>query len=315
MSDTFYRQQLKKPQAQSFYDGLFQQTARGNTGGIYRLYAGEPKTAARDGLNAIKALHLDHPEFFHLGKTNRAILRGNVLTVINDILYSPEHTERLSRLLKHLLYKLSMDTQGLPAWERERIVYERIARYMRYENHREALDHNVAGPLLRKSGVCEGYTCLMTLTLRHVGIPCIKVSGRGRNEAHCWNLAWIDGKPCHLDVTWDREMNGYVPFVYFNLNDHDIRRTHTISTKGLPECTDSSLGFYQQSGLFFPSDRDGSQYIAKAFRKGAQSTQIRLADGLNIERCVKNGIAGAPAGRYIYHCNPDYKTAIVIKAT
>lgn len=311
--DVFYRNQLGSPQAMIFYDRLLSEIRRGNIGGLYCLTPERSETAVRDGLNAIQALRNDHPEFFHLNPASQAVLSRGKLSVINRALYTPSQIKRLSRLLEHLLQQLTAGTRQLSDWEKERVIYDRIVRYMHYENRHEMLDHNVAGPILRESGVCESYVCLMILTLRRVGIPCIRVNGYGRKEAHCWNMVWLGGHPCHLDVTWDKEINGQVSHFYFNLTDDEITKTHTIRTPGLPVCNTPSLNYYRRQDLLFDSSKDAARAIASAFRAGRSGVQIRLAEGLDLTQCIKQGVARSPCGTYAHCSNPEYQTAVITR--
>ena len=77
-----------------------------------------------------------------------------------------------------------------------------IARKLSYNNHSDVRDHNIVGPILMSSGVCEGHNALLLLCFRRIGIPCIKVYGKTKTDGwHCWTIAWINGTPVHCDVT------------------------------------------------------------------------------------------------------------------
>lgn len=313
MSDKFYKRQLKNRQAKLYYDLMRIQTEQGNVSGIFDLPISDAETAIQDGFEAIKALKTDRPDFFHLGSVTRAVHKGNSLRIKNAVLYTPQQTLRLKKLLAHTLKKLTTGTQLMPAWDRERIVYERVAHLATYKNHGESHDHNIVGPIIKKSGVCESFSCILILALREAGIPCIKVSGFGKNESHCWNMAWIDGVPCHLDVTWETKTKNSVGYFYFNLTDKDIERDHTITTKALPQCRDSSFGYFEKTQSTFNTSLNASRYISKAFRRGCEFVRVKLNENGSIEDCIRFGISIAPPGSYSYQYNETQQVALVYR--
>ncbi len=68
--------------------------------------------------------------------------------------------------------------------------------------------HDIYGALVEKCVVCEGYAKAFKYLLDGVGIPCVLVSGTGKNskgqtEEHIWNYVNLDGKWYAVDVTWD----------------------------------------------------------------------------------------------------------------
>lgn len=317
MSVTFYRDQLKSRQARDFYDGICVSISRGNLGGIFPLTVANRATATKDAFDAIQALHHDRPEFFFLGRSSRTLLRGNRFVLMNEVLYTPEQIRRIRVHLERELERITAGTAGLDEWEREKLVYERIIRQMTYRDHSAGgvpkdYDHNVVGPLLQNSGVCEGFSCLLMLALRRVGIPCIRVSGVGKSEAHCWNLAWIEGSPVHLDITWDSvNERGDVGFFYFNLTDEQITRDHRITTKGLPPCMDPTKGYHFRKNLIFSSVGEAAGFFRKAFGSGAGPCSVRFGFAGNIGAAVKKAMRHAPVLRYRYQCCESQRSALV----
>lgn len=58
---------------------------------------------------------------------------------------------------------------------------------------------NAYGVLIEHYGICSGYSDTMAIFLNKLNIPNYKIS----NNEHIWNLAFIDGKWLHIDLTWD----------------------------------------------------------------------------------------------------------------
>lgn len=318
MSITFYRDQLKTGQAKAFYDEICASISRGNVGGLFPLTIQTHRFAARDAGNAITALRKDRPDFFFVGSTSRIWTCGNQMTLMNCVLYTPEQIRQIRIHLDRALNAFTQGIAGLSTWDRERIVYERIRRYVTYADHSESedkhkdYDHNIVGPVLQGSGVCESFSCLLTLALRKAGIPCIRVDGYGKNEAHCWNLAWIDGSSAHLDLTWDSvNEDGDVGFFYFNLTDEQITRDHKITTRGLPECLDPTNGYHYRKGLVFSTTSEASKFFKKAFADNPGAYSIRFSDECDVNSSMKKAMRQAPVMRYQYRYSDTQRTALV----
>ncbi len=58
---------------------------------------------------------------------------------------------------------------------------------------------NAYGVLVEHYGICSGYSDAMAIFLDKLGIINYKIS----NKDHIWNLAFVDGKWLHIDLTWD----------------------------------------------------------------------------------------------------------------
>lgn len=68
---------------------------------------------------------------------------------------------------------------------------------------------NIYGALYDNKVVCEGYARLFKSLMDKMNIPCIFVSGVGKNlengssEDHAWNYVFLKGKWYAVDATWD----------------------------------------------------------------------------------------------------------------
>lgn len=317
MSITFYRDQLKSQQARDFYDGICSSISRGNVGGIFPLTYITRSSATKDCFDAIKALRNDRPDFFFIGNANKAMLWRNRLVLMNQVSYTPDQIAKIRLHLEKELAVFTENTADLSEWEREKVIYERIIRKLTYIDHGDGknakeYDHNVVGPLLQSSGVCEGFSCLLMLALRRVGIPCIRVRGYGKREAHCWNVAWIEGSPVHLDITWDSVNDkGDVGFFYFNLTDEQISRDHKITIDGLPQCIDPTQGYHFRKRTVFSSSEGASKFFKTAFGDNCGAYTVRFDMDGDISSIVKMAMRYAPVRNYSYRYSDTQKTALV----
>ena len=277
MGSAFYRGLLTK-QGQFFYDCINAQLLRGNYSGKTTFSISNPETAASDGFAAYKAIRDDHPEYFYLGFQSEFIRRGLLGTLEYPILYAPAIIERIRQQMRKTIYRIVRGTANMSVIEREILVYERIARKLTYSNHSDVRDHNIVGPILLSSGVCEGHTALLLLCFRRIGIPCIKVYGQTKTDGwHCWTIAWINGTPVHCDVTWDGAEEEIVYFDYFNLSDKQISGDHhNFKGPRLPVCASETMSYYNHRGLCVHSYNDLRARLKTDLQRGISPALIHF---------------------------------------
>ena len=246
-----YYRRLLSPQGKAFYDRIYAQLLRGNYSGETSFLINKRETATSDCFAAYKAIRDDHPEFFFLGFQSEFTCCGQMGTLKYPILYSADIIARIQQQMRKSIYRIVRGTAHLQVIDREALVYERIARKLSYNNHSDVRDHNIVGPILMSSGVCEGHNALLLLCFRRIGIPCIKVYGKTKTDGwHCWTIAWINGTPVHCDVTWDSSEDGIMRFDYFNLSDEQISCDHyEFKSAIVPECKSENWNYYRYNGL------------------------------------------------------------------
>ena len=270
LGSEYYRQFLTS-QGRDCYDHICKQLNLGDYSGQTTIYVTDRAKASEDFFAAIKAVRDDHPEYFFLGDQFEFVLNGTQGTVKYPIVYSKRDIRRVYVQLEKKIESLTRSTKQLSTYSRERIIYERIAKGMKYKDEGDGRDHTVVGPILLSTGVCEGQNALLILCLRRVGIPCIKVYGKtDKGTWHCWTIAWIDGIPVHCDVTWDNADNGIVYFDYFNLSDEQIMRDHyEFSDRTIPKCSTEGMTYFHHYKLCVTSFQDLCAHIEAGYKAGA----------------------------------------------
>lgn len=305
------------PQGQLAYDRMQDQLLRGDYKGEAVFPAGPGAVTADDCFAAYQALRDDHPEYFYLGFSSAFSCRGGEGILRYPILYAPESIRRIQRQLRISLCRLVRGTAPLPLVEREILVYRRLACQLDYCNHNDVRDHNIVGPVLLSSGVCEGHNALLLLCFRRIGIPCIKVYGKSRRDrGHCWTIAWIHGDPVHCDVTWDRAEDGLVRFDYLNLSDARISGDHyAYQGAAVPPCPSEAWSYYRYRRL------EVSSYPALRSRLRADAARDRFpillhfrytpASGDYLEETRRALAAERMGGGCQLLCNPEQKNVAV----
>lgn len=318
LGSEYYREFLTR-QGRIFYDCINAQLLRGDYSGKTTFPISNPENAASDCFAAFKAVRDDHPEYFFLGFQSEFTRQGRNGTLEYPILYPPDIIDRIRQQMRKRIYRLVRGSAHLQMIDREIMVYERISRTLTYTNHGDVRDHNIVGPVLLSSGVCEGHNALLMLCFRRIGIPCIKVYGRTKTDGwHCWTIAWINGIPVHCDVTWDGAKEDILRFDYLNLSDNQIAGDHhDFQGTYVPMCSSEAFGYYRHRGLCVYSDRDLRSRLKKDLQIGISPMLIHFCyqppSGDYLDEIKKALRAEQIFGGYRLYYHPGLKNIAVIK--
>jgi len=119
---------------------------------------------------------------------------------------------------------------------------------------------NIYGALVQRRPVCVGYANAFTYLLRQVGLESVVVTGDCIDGGgHAWNIARLENKYYHFDVTWGDGSNTIAAnsraepsFAYFALTDRDIRLTRTIDKDPpKPLCAATECNYFVHNGQYF----------------------------------------------------------------
>jgi len=185
-------------------------------------------------------------------------------------------------------------------FDMERQVHDIIIGNVKYDDSGKQIDHDALGPLLNKSGVCDGISKLAVLVFDRIGIQSKMVVGDlcigGCNQGpHAWNKVRIDGEWYNLDITQDLSFsNGIRPFRYdyFNLSDKEILRDHYILTNPVP-CNRSGMDYYTRMGMAVSTFSEYQTHLRKIFLSGERVVSVKLPFGLDIKRAESKLVRAA----------------------
>ena len=146
--------------------------------------------------------------------------------------------------------------------------------------------HNITGVFAHKRAQCEGIAKAAKVLLNAVDVRCMIPFGQAKDNHgvmgdHCWNIVKIDGRPYHLDITFDIGAGTPSDIAYdsYNIPDSVIRKDHVFSTS-LPKCTERQAGYFEQAGLVFSSKILLRNYISREVKHGAPMVYFKLAGKL-----------------------------------
>ena len=125
--------------------------------------------------------------------------------------------------------------------------------------------HEPEGVPLHGTGVCESYATAFQLLLNSLNIPCEIITSE--EMEHAWNLVYLEGNWCHIDVTWDDPAGGGMEnHDYFGMSDALITRDHSWVSSSYPEAPvlDNYYPLRQGEVCFSTKEELASLLAAKA---------------------------------------------------
>lgn len=284
----FYRNQLP-PGEQDAYDRLL--------AGL-RAHQAEVELGSLPGENAAKVLDAvlcDNPGLVACDISGATFaFRGARASCRPRWMYGEDEAKRLRADLQRAMEEiLSGIPPGASDYQKELCLHDYFVGHMQYRagspedpaSLHEA--HTAIGPLLRRTGVCDGFSRAMTLLLRKAGLPAIYLRGRSAfeqaaGEGHSWNCVWIEGKPYHLDVTWDTTLTqpgGPVRYDYLNLDDGAIALDH-YDFSG-PACTDRAGSYFMRRRQIAAGKPSLTALLEAAVKARADFLTFKILPGRN----------------------------------
>lgn len=143
-------------------------------------------------------------------------------------------------------------------YEKELYIHDYIVKNCTYEETDDA--SNAYGCLVKKEAVCSGYARAAMLLLEKTGVKTMLISGTGESKdsgkvGHMWNIVTIDGRPYHLDVTWDDPASAdgdNTTHLYFNLTTEAISADHSDFSVDI-QCVDTKFNYFVHENILFDS--------------------------------------------------------------
>jgi len=233
-----------------------------------------------------EALLYDDPTLLFLGLSCRVETMGTRAFFICSYRYDKAGYDlrmaQLNAAVQELLGKVPKNASD---FEKELFVHDAIISACEYTNTGDADESSAYGALVENKASCEGYARAMKIMMDALGIPCYLLGGSasdddGRTENHMWNIIAINGEYYHVDLTWDDPVSpdkrSDLRYVYFNLSDKQISRTHT-NYQSVNPCTATAANYFVKKQLLFKNyDKAARSSIAKALAARADAGKQNL---------------------------------------
>lgn len=124
--------------------------------------------------------------------------------------------------------------KGMTTEQKLRALHDYLMKTCRYdyklteiEGYEDQL--TAYGVLVKKKGVCQGYTAAFNLLAQKAGVYSIAVCGRVPSGSHTWNYVRLGKKCLHIDCTWDKTLqkDKNIRHDYFAIPGDLIIQNHT----------------------------------------------------------------------------------------
>ena len=254
-----------------------------------------PMNDSADARVLFNAFTTDNPQFFFLGNTysyEGYRLEGKEYYDVFVLTLTMEQDERAAAaalLEQEVTALLAACPSEASDYEVELFLHDQLAARVTYDRDTAASETPAAvrpsaftahGALVEGHAVCEGYSRAMQLLLQRAGIACTLVSGMAGGEAHMWNLAEIDGRNYHLDVTWD-DADDRLHHTYLNLNTAQLLLSHQPDegNLGVDTCTATEANYYVKEKRYLDTfDRSLiAEEVARQFSTGADVIDLKFS--------------------------------------
>lgn len=190
-------------------------------------------------------------------------------------------------------------------------LHDYLTSHAYYDN--SLVEHGPDGVLLKGYGVCDSYCKAYQMLLNEFGIPNHRQEGRGNGGNHAWNVVYLNGQWCQIDVTWDDPGDSEVPVSgneshnYFGLTDNLMGVDHDYSITY--PCNSLDNMYYVRNGLpavytqFIDNGGLGKTGLLAQAAQGLETISYDVSDGY----CV---YYEESSGGFSYSLD-DYKDYIV----
>ena len=262
------------------------------------------KLSAADINTILLYINLDNPHLFYVDFS--AFQYSNNLIGISILLtywYTADEVKELNGKIEKVLNRMLAKISRQSEYEIEKSIHDLLIGNILYDTkalenlHRKSPRSNtILGVLFYKEAVCEGIAKVTKMLLNMLDIKCIVAYGSDltENEPHAWNIVKLNGKPYHLDITWDLGLsgNGVVVYDYFNLTDADILADHRPDIK-YPVCSSTESNYFVLNDLVVSNSLQAEKALVKAKLSGMKYVSLKIKCERTLFRSCMNKVIDA----------------------
>lgn len=201
--------------------------------------------------------------------------------------YSSEKIKAMREQLKKKTEEILSEIikPGMTDYEKELAIHDYIVLNTEYDEKVYTADgadmdsYNLYGPLLKGTGVCQGYSQAFKHLLQKAGIKGLIVTGTVGDGSHAWNQAYIGGSWYNTDVTWDDpipDRPGKVDYGYFNITDRELAQDHIWESGKYNKCTADEYNYYKVNGNVALTRDQLSEMLIEQLADGRDTINIKV---------------------------------------
>ena len=154
--------------------------------------------------------------------------------------------------------------------------------------HEGGGEHDITGPFLKNSGVCDGIAKAVKSICDYVAFPCVVIEGEaqradGKIGRHAWNAIKIDGKWNYYDFTFDITLNQNNPCKsikcvdYFGLDYRRMSNDHfSWSTK--LDTDNQHADYFAKFKLVIACQGELENMVFRGMEEGNPDFAFRIAE-------------------------------------
>ena len=202
---------------------------------------------------------LDNPLLFYT-KGFKFYQYGENCEVIPCYRLTKEKAEDTLLVVFNTLNEFIKDYKCQNEFHKEIAVHNTICKNIKYFDSGLGSDHECVGPLVFRSGVCDGISKAAKVMFDLLGVENYLVRGETNSvfsdfmhENHMWNIVKVNNKYYHLDITFDLSLmqHDIIRYDYFNLSNNQISKDHALKDSNTTQKCIHSWDYYKNNGLSF----------------------------------------------------------------
>ena len=269
-------------------------------------------TDAKSFQKCISAVQYDYPDLFYVDFSHYTyVAYDDGWEYRPQYLYEKEETLRKQKKLNELVYRIVLELKKRELssiYQKCGYIHSYLVRNCTYnyaaldESDNRRVAYTIEGPLLEKTGVCQGIALAYRLICMKCGIEAIAVKGVSLRpgtmsyEGHAWNLIRVGENSAQVDVTWDMCLtlrDWPIRYDYYFLPDIDMMRDHQYV--GYPICRKLNSSYFERSLSQFKEIKEIDGFIDRVLKgnnnwdkPGIYYFQFKMANRKETEEDIQN---------------------------
>ena len=153
----------------------------------------------------LEAIHFDYPLLFYINYYHMSYTQSALgVQVHENYLFEKEEAKELLKFCEQWgRYIVKHKPQNIGDTEMALWLHDVILNNVSYGEGKGSRSHNIVGVIHDHLAVCEGIAMTYKFLCDLAGIPCIYIVGTLNEQAHGWNMVWINNESAFVDVTND----------------------------------------------------------------------------------------------------------------
>lgn len=281
----------------------------------------------------ITAVQYDYPNLFYVDFSRYTyVAYDDGWEYRPQYLYEKEEILKKQKEINELIHRIVFELKKRnlsSVYQKCGYIHSYLVRSCTYDyvalddSDKRRIAYTIEGPLLEKTGVCQGLALAYRFICMNCGIEAIAVKGVSLRpgtttyEGHAWNLIRVGESSAQVDVTWDMCLTSNawpIRYDYFFLPDIEMMRDHQYV--GYPICRKLNSSYFERSRSQFKEMKDLDGFIEKVLKNdqrwdnpGTYYFQFKMTNRKetedDIQNHVRNLIRKATDKGYLYSVNTN----------